>query len=203
MTDPTAFGYDNWRFSWGDHICGFFDHPEQQLEVMVPFLAQGLRAGQRCVWVGPAASCERFRDCLGRIGGDLPTLEASGQLVTISEVEFYLQDGMFEPTRSLQLMRTLLADGVAQGYETMRLTTDIPWTHERRLDPEVWEEYEVRLNQEQAGLPIVSVCQYDRRQVTGGIIVAALRTHRYVILDGELHVNPFYVPPTGRPARVT
>jgi hypothetical protein len=203
MTDPTAFGYANWRFSWGDHICGFFDDPEQQLEVMVPFLAQGLRAKQRCVWVGPPASCERFRNHLGRIGGDLPTLEASGQLVIISEVEFYLEEGMFEPTRSLQLMRTLLADGIAQGYDTMRLVTDIPWTHERRLDPETWEAYEVRLNEEQAGLPVVSVCQYDRRQVTGGIIVAALRTHRFVIMDGELHANPFYVPPAGAPVQVT
>lgn len=203
MTDPTAFGYADWRFTWGDHICAFFDHQEQQMEVMVPFLAQGLRAKQRCVWAGPAASCDRCRDHLGRIGGDLPTLEASGQLIFISDVDFYLEEGLFEPTRSLQLMRTLLSDGLAQGYPTMRVATDIPWNYERRLDPEIWEEYEVRLNQEQAGLPIVSVCQYDRRQVTGGIVVAALRTHRYVILDGEMRVNPFYTPVEGMPARVT
>ena len=202
MIDPTAFGYANWRFAWGDHICAFFDDPIQQMEVMLPFLAHGLRAHQRCVWVGPATSCDRFRQHLRRLGGDLPTLEASGQLVLISDVDFYLQDGLFEPTRSLQLLRTLLADGIAQGYGTMRLATDIPWTYERRLDPEVWEMYEVQLNQEQLGLPLVSVCQYDRRQVTGGILVAALRTHRLVIMDQALHENPFYSPTLQRPERV-
>jgi hypothetical protein len=140
---------------------------------------------------------------LAGIGGDLPTLEASGQLIIISDIEFYLKDGLFEPGRSIDLMRSLLEDGRHHGYTTMRLTSDIPWTHERPLDPALWEKYEIELNQEQVGMPVASICQYDRRRVTGGIIVAALRTHRFVIMDGSMRENPFYQPVTDPPVPVS
>ncbi len=73
-----------------------------------------------------------------------PTLEVSGQLVLLSEVEFYLSEGVFEPTRTLELGRRLLVDGQAQGYETMRIATDLPWDQPTALDPELWEIYEAR-----------------------------------------------------------
>lgn len=41
--DPTAFGYGDFNFSWGDHICAVFDHPDQQMAVMLPFVTHGLR----------------------------------------------------------------------------------------------------------------------------------------------------------------
>jgi len=203
VTDPTAFGYADWRFSWGDHICAFFDDHEQQLEVMLPFLAQGLRARQRCVWIAPRVSCDHLREWLAGIGADLPTLEASGQLLLLSDVEFYLRNGVFEPARTLALARTLLADGQRQGYDTMRITSDISWSHAHRLDPEIWEQYEIQVSAGLVGQPVVAVCQYDRRQVSGGIIVAALRTHKLVLLDGQLHENPFYNPTLETAVRLT
>jgi hypothetical protein len=203
MTDPTAFGYANWRFSWGDHICAFFDDHAQQMETMVPFLAQGLRAKQRCVWVAPPASCDHLRKWLAAIGADLPTLEASGQLVVLSDVAFYLQDGVFEPERTIALGLTLLADGQRQGYSTMRITSDISWSHAYRLDPEVWEQYELQVTAGTERQPLVAICQYDRRQISGGIIVAALRTHRLVLMDGQLYENPFYRPAPGAVVQLT
>ena len=50
---PNTFGYSDLRFNWGDHICAFFDDHLQQMEVMVPYIATGLQAKQRCVWPGP------------------------------------------------------------------------------------------------------------------------------------------------------
>src|SRR5574340_724745 len=110
VTDPTAFGYGDFNFSWGDHICAIFDNHAQQMEVMLPFMANGLRAKQRCVWVGTESSCTSLRKALTAIGGDLPTLEASGQLVILPITDYYLQDGLFVPTRSMGLLQTLLRD---------------------------------------------------------------------------------------------
>jgi hypothetical protein len=200
MDDPTYFGYGGFSFSWGDHICAIFEDPSQQGQIMGGFMAQGLRAAQRCVWVAPTSSAQRFRESLVEIGADLPTLEASGQLLVISDVDFYLQDGLFEPDRVMDLLRTLLADGRRFGYPTMRIATDVSWLRGNRLDPDLWEEFEGRQTQELAGLPAVLVCQYDRRQLSGSIIVAALRTHRIIILGDAIHQNPFYVAPAAGPA---
>ncbi len=41
--DPTAFGYGDLNFSWGDHICAIYDDPGQQMDVAIPFMRQGIR----------------------------------------------------------------------------------------------------------------------------------------------------------------
>jgi len=198
--DPTHFGYGDLRFSWGDHICAIFDDPSQQAEVMGGFIAQGLRATQRCVWVGPASSAGSFREMLAGMGGDLPTLEGSGQLVIVSDVDFYLRDDLFDPDRTLDLLRVLLKEGQRQGYRAMRIATDVSWLRGHRMDPSTWESFEGRLTQEVSVLPVVLVCQYDRRQVSRAIIEAAFRTHPIVILGGTIHQNPLYVGAVTGPA---
>jgi len=197
MSDPTAFGYGDFRFSWGDHLCAIFEDHVQQMEVMVPFISYGLREGQRCVWVGPEISCEGFRRSLAEAGGDLPTLEASGQLVVIPDVAYYLEGGLFEPARTLALLRSLLDDSKKQGYPTMRVTGDVSWLVQHHVEPDTWELWESALNEALAGQPMVVVCQYGRRQVSGSMVVTALQTHPYVILGGDIHENPFYAPTAG------
>jgi hypothetical protein len=200
MANGTEFGYDDFGFSWGDHICAIFDWPWQQMEVMGGFVLQGLRAEQRCVWISSEPSVRRLRAALGSAGGDLQTLEASGQLIAVPDVDFYLQDGLFEPSRTMDLLRALMDDGKRIGYDTMRITTDLSWMNGGRIDPNVWEEFEHELTHQVANVPAVLVCQFDRRQVSGSVVVAAFRTHPIVILGDEIHVNPFYSAGAAGPA---
>lgn len=197
MVDPTDFGYADLRFSWGDHVCAIFDEPSQQMGIMGAFMAQGLRATQRCVWVAAPPSADRFRLALGNIGGDIQTLESSSQLLIISDVDFYLQDNLFRPDRTMDLLRSLLEDGQRQGYATMRVATDVSWLRGHRMNPDIWEDFERGLTERLRDQPAVMVCQYDRRQVSGSIVVAAFRTHPIVILGDRFHHNPFYVAPEG------
>jgi len=200
MIDDTDFGYGGFNFSWGDHICGIFDRPTQQMEVMGGFMLQGIRAEQRCVWVSPEPSARQLWARLSDAGGDLRTLEASGQLVTISDVTFYLEGGLFEPKRTMDLLLALMNDGQRTGYGRMRITTDMSWLRGDRIDPDVWEEFESELTHQVAGLPVVLVCQFDRRQISGSVVVAAFRTHPIVILGEEVHGNPFYSAGAAGPA---
>ncbi len=200
MPYETLFGYGHLRFSWGDHICAIFESHTQQAEVMVPFIANGLRASQRCVWIGPRGSAEWLREGMSEAGGDLQTLEASGQLVLISEADFYLRGGVFEPERTLDLMSSLLEEGRGQGYETTRAATDVSWLSASSVSAELWAEYEIRVSREMPGRPAVWVCQYNARQVHGDLVVAALQTHPVVILGDVVKENPFYEAPEGETA---
>jgi hypothetical protein len=200
VLSSTEFGYGGYAFSWGDHICAIFDSHVQQMEVMAPFVAAGLRAEQRCAWIAPGDSTEALRQALGDMGGDLPTLEASGQLLLLSEVDFYLREGVFDPDRTLDLLQALLENNQREGYPTMRLATDVSWLCCGRIEAQAWENFESRLTEQVSERPMVMVCQYDRRQVTGDMIVAALRTHPAVILGDTFRSNPFYQPAaTGAP----
>lgn len=134
MADPTTFGWGGLRFSWGDHICAIFENHQQQMSLMVPFLAQGILAGQRCAWISPASAARAFRDAFAEAGGDIPSLETSGQLVILPDVDFYLRGGSFEPGRTLELAMLLLEDGQRQGYPAMRVAADVSWLAEGPAD---------------------------------------------------------------------
>jgi hypothetical protein len=192
MVDPTAFGYGDLKFSWGDHICTIFENREQQMEVMVPFVTQGLVAGQRCVWASPKPAAELLRCRLAEVGADLPTLEASGQLLIISDMDYYLADGVFVPDRTLKLARTLYEDSIRDRYTGIRAAGDCSWAADDPVDPELWETYEREFGEEMAGKSAVVVCQYDKRRFSGTHLVAALRTHPIVILGKRVCRNPFF-----------
>ncbi len=190
--DPTAFGGSDFHFSWGDHICAIFDDPDQQMTVMVPFIAQGLRAAQRCVWIAAPEGADRFRRALAYIGGDLPTLEASGQLIIISDIDFYLHDGLFDPDRTLELGLALLEDGRRDGWRAMRLTGEVSFLRDRPMDIGLWESYEEEITWRIADAPLVAVCQYDRRTLPPSLIAHALRIHPIVILGESICQSPAF-----------
>jgi len=196
---PTEFGYGSFQFNWRDHICAIFETPSQQMEVMGSFVSAGIRAEQRCVWIGPERSAAAIRKALQDLGGDLPTLEASSQLLIISEIEFYLRDGVFDPDRTTDLLHALLQDNQREGYYSMRIANDVSWLREDRIDALAWEEFERRLTHEISSLPVVLVCQYDRRQISGDMLVVALQTHQTVFLDDRFRQNPFYAPTAAGP----
>lgn len=191
---PTEFGYNAFRFNWGDHICAIFDSPAQQMDIMAPFVSAGIRAEQRCVWVGPERSAAALRKALEGMGGDLRTLEASSQLLVISEIDFYLKGGVFEQDRTIDLLRALLQDNQREGYSSMRIANDVSWLREDRIDTLAWEGFEAKLTHEISSLPMVMVCQYDRSQVSGDMLVIALQTHPAVILGDRFRQNPFFAP---------
>lgn len=194
MTTPTAFGFGQLSFEWGDHICAVFQDHVQQMDVMVPFIVQGLRANQLCVWISPPDSARTFREALARAGADLPTLEASNQLIILPDVEFYLQDGIFDPARTIALGLTLLEDGQRNGYSAMRITGDVSWLRGGAVDADRWESYEHQVTERIEGAPLVAVCQYDHRQLPGSLVLAALHTHPIVILGETVLANPFFSP---------
>ncbi len=192
-----AFGYGDLSFEWGDHICAVFQNHDQQMAVMVPFIAEGLRAGDLCVWISPPSSSQAFRQALVQAGADLPTLEASGQLIILPEIDFYLLDGIFEPERTIELGLILLQNGKKNGYATMRITSDLSWLKGGAVDGERWESYERQVTQHIGQAPLVAVCQYDRRQLSGNLLLTALYTHPLVILGETFLANPFFTPPGG------
>ena len=195
MLDPTAFGLRDITFSWGDHLCAIFENHDQQMSVMLPFITHGLRAEQLCVWISPPPAADAFRRALSQAGGDLPTLEASGQLVLISDVDFYLRDGLFLPDRTLELIFTLLEDGQRRGYSSMRVTCDHSWLASGPVNVDVWEKYEHQVTKCLAKVPVLGICQYDHRRCPGPFMLAALRTHPMVLLGETIARNPFFIPP--------
>ena len=196
-------------FKVGEHICAFYETPEQQVAVAAAYLADGLRAGQRVMYVAESSEAlGRFREALQGCGINLLSLDKRGALIEATHAEAHLADGRFDSERMLGMLNRAVEEALAAGFSGLRTCGDMSWL---LLEPDGAEqvvEYEALLNPLFERMPASGMCQYDRRRLPPQLLDHALATHSTVVLDGKHTSNHFYRPPkvainrTARPAGV-
>ena len=78
----------------GDHICALYSGPEELEATLVPYLAAGLAAGDKCVCIVETEGRKAILDDVGS-HVDIDACIASGQLELFTAAESYLRRGVF------------------------------------------------------------------------------------------------------------
>jgi hypothetical protein len=132
---------DNYR-----HVCAFFHTPDEEYRVLLPFIAEGFRRGDKAFHiVGPHERDDherRLRDAEIDVDGAC----ATGQLEVRLWEQAYLRDGRFDQNRMLALIEEVLQDGPKAGFPLTRLVAHMEWALEDRPGVDDLVEYETRLN---------------------------------------------------------
>jgi hypothetical protein len=132
---------DKWR-----HVCAFFHSSEEEYRVLTPFIAEGLRRGEKAFHiVGPHERAEHL-DRLRQANLDVDDAEATGKLEVRLWEQAYLRDGRFDQNRMLALIEEVLQGGAAAGFPLTRLVAHMEWALEDRPGVNDLVEYETRLN---------------------------------------------------------
>jgi hypothetical protein len=184
------------QLSNGDHVCVFCRGGERD-ELLVPFLADGLAAGDRCLAVVDTGEPEELVDALGTARGDAHEAE---QLTVLASRDVYLSDRGFDMEGMLDFYGAELR-GVAEGrsgYDCIRTAGEMSWALRDIPGVEDLLAYEARVNQVMAANPqaaAISLCVYDVERFDAELIVGVLRTHPKVVMAGTVLDNPFYIQP--------
>jgi MEDS: MEthanogen/methylotroph, DcmR Sensory domain len=195
MTSDAAHEVLGVRWRPGDHICGFYRKPAERDDILVPFLADGLAAGDKCTCVVDSCAPD---DVLARLAGQVevgPYL-AGRQLEVLDSYGTYLADGGFLPERMLKFWEAKARSGPrGDGAGFARNVGDMSWAHrdERCVDDLVG--YESELNRIMSDFPQVNLCLYDLTRCSGELIMDVLKTHPKVLLGGMVIDNPYYLGP--------
>jgi hypothetical protein len=184
------------RLQRGDHVCVFCRGRDERDELLLPFLAEGLSAGHKCLAVMDTSEPEEVVDALGATaGGDRP----ADQLTVLASRDVYLTDRGFDMEGMLAFYGAEL-EQVASGaaaYPCIRTAGEMTWA--LRDIPGVGDllTYEARVNQVVADHPeaAISLCLYDVDRFDGELIVGVLRTHPKMVMSGTVVDNPFYIQP--------
>lgn len=177
------------------HVCGFFNSRDEQYEVLLPFLREGITDREKLVnIVNPRLRADHERR-LTAAGIDADRYAACGQLEVRGWDTVYLDEGRFDQMRMLGAVDAVFAKGREAGYERMRLTGEMGWALEGRPGSEQLIEYEARVNTVLTRNRQPAVCIYDTAQLSGGMMVDILRAHPLTLVSGVVHENPFYIEP--------
>ncbi|MFI0447192.1 anti-sigma factor RsbA family regulatory protein [Actinomadura sp. 6N118] len=150
-------------------------------DVTVPYLHEGVKAGDAVVVITSAARTALLREQLGA--------------EPAARIEFIGQGDWFKGP-----MQTL-ADYYDRTHRDwwprgrLRLLTEPVWTGLTPLEVREWKRHEAILNVAFAGTPSTFVCAYDTSALDGHIIVDAAHTHPELVDPEGVRASEHFVDP--------
>lgn len=174
----------------GDHVCGFYYGEQERDSILLPFLRNGLQAGDKCVAV---VDSTRPAELLERIGAG-PDRVASGQVEFYDSAETYLRTGSFHPELMISFWEERARAATEDGrFGFARVVGEMSWLERVAPPRESVVRYETWADGFAARYPHAVLCLYDLRRLGSGILLDLLRTHPKLLLGGLVLENPHHI----------
>jgi hypothetical protein len=177
------------------HVCAFYNGEDEKYEMLLPFLAEGLMAGDRVLSViDPSERADHIHR-LTCGGLDVATAQRNGQLEIETWDNVYLRDGRFDADEMIGFVQDTINTGTQRGFARTRGWANMRWAATDVPGADHVAIYESRVN---FILPLyndASVCAYDVGRFPASLLEDVARAHPYLLADGFVQLNPHYVPP--------
>ncbi|MDG4668227.1 sensor histidine kinase [Mycobacterium sp. 236(2023)] len=162
------------------HEAGFYGSDDDLLELIVPFVTEGVDAGEPSILGFDENSTTLLRKHLPE--SDLVTFVAGG-------------DHYATPARAIANYRKLYAGAVAAGAQQVRTSGQVPLngnpTHFR-----AWSRYESAVNSAYDDFPLLSLCVYDTTAMSPEVRDVVERAHPNLLTASGVHSpSPRYQNP--------
>lgn len=178
------------------HFGLLYESRAEQLAVAAPFIEEGLRRGERCVYARAGNSEREVREALRAVGVDDAAAVDAGALTFRDARELYLEDGEFSTEPMLAQLDELTAESTDRTeHAGLRMAAEVTWAVDAADDREAFLEYETAVNRVYPQLELVGLCQYDRTRLPADTVDHLIRTHPLLTVDESVAANPYYLAP--------
>ncbi|MDP2722140.1 MAG: MEDS domain-containing protein [Bacteroidales bacterium] len=188
-------GFTHEHFPESCHICLIYENEQQRQKIVSEYIAAGIRQGEVVRYFTDQTMPESVRSWLLELGVELSEVEKNGSFgISIAE-NAYCPDGKFDPQKMID--RAVQRYGIAQkaGYTGSRACGEMSWALKDIPGSDRLLEYEVLLNTITSSFPHNGMCQYDARLFDGATLFKVLQVHPYIIAQGQIVRNPYYIKP--------
>jgi hypothetical protein len=194
MHDPRSPQLNSSNLPRALHACAFFRSDEEEYQSLVP-IAQ--HAAVNCATCAHFLDSERKAERGGRLAeagvSTAGTAGGGAEFDLRSWEETYLDSGGFVQARMLKLVDELLREARGSGSGVAHVWANMEWTLSGLPGCSDFVEYESRVNaliEEHGGFVF---CVYRLPLYSAQQVIDILRTHPYLLVDGELVQNALYV----------
>jgi hypothetical protein len=178
------------QFRHGDHICVFYRSEEALREVLTPYIAEGLRRGERCFCAQKPHTGQRLLFDLRFLGIDTDDAIGRGALEIHREDEVYFPNRKFEPQVMRDMLMRSLDDAVGKGFTGFRTAGELSWAIEGRDECDQLLDYEHMVEECFPGRPATGLCQYDMSKFAPQVLASVIEAHRAHVSEGN--PSPIY-----------
>jgi len=162
------------------HDALLYDDREQLVAAAVPFLLDGLAAGDAVVIATSAATASVLRDAV----------DADPRVHVLDRGDVYRAR---TPT-AITTFRRLADERSAEGVRHVRVVGEVDFGETER-DWLEWQRYESVINKALADWPLWGLCIFDTQRLPEPLLESARRTHRSLVTPDGRSPNPGFVAP--------
>ena len=160
------------------HDAILYDNPEALLQAAVPFVEDGLSAGDLVVVQVPEHTWSMLQP----------------QLASTQEIaRGPLNDMYGNPHQALWSLKQLVEQEIRGGATAVRALAEIPPTS-LSVDYKNWGRSEALLNTAFSDLDYWGLCPYSRNDLSADVIDMAVRTHPWIVDSSSRQANPAFEP---------
>jgi len=169
-----------------EHVAIFYRGREAAFNAM-PFLAEGLRGKDLCVYLAPDDQQAEMLRRLRELSLDVDRHVGDGS--------FRLHHGL-DSLQSLQeWTRAIFGEAERAAATSLRWLEDGLWPAPLGFPMHHFFEFHALLNYQVKQYPSFALCQYDLEKTSPHHLLNAIAVHRHLWVEGALvRDNPFYVP---------
>ncbi len=177
------------------HVCLIFENEEQRQKIVTEYLAAGLKNGEIVRYFSDKTASETLETLLSEQGINISEVEEDGTFAIFKAEAAYCPNGQFDPQKTIDSLKLRYAKAKKEGYSGSRACGEMSWALKGIPGSERLLEYEVLLNTVIDPFPHTGMCQYDARLFDGVTLFKVLQTHPYIIAQGQVVQNPYYIRP--------
>jgi hypothetical protein len=171
------------KLQLGDHACLIYRTRHEQLAAVIPFLKEGLRRGEACVYVLHELTGIEIARALEAAGVDVVAETERGALSFLNARQAYLRSGRFSPTGMEAKLQQLVKSKLAAGFKGLRASGEMSWALENGPGAHLLFDYEATLTDICSAQRPLCLCQYNRRRFPAASMRDIRRTHTVFVED--------------------
>jgi hypothetical protein len=174
------------RRAQSSHVCHFYRSDEDSLCVSAEFLEEGLRGGERCLWIPPAwISIDRARAAFAEVRPTVADAERAGRLAFYTDDQVHVDERgrMRDGAAIIRFWLEEEQKALAQGFRGLRIAGD----GTAIVVNEGWEagvDYERDCDRAFRGRRIAALCSYSVKDVPVERLARVLSGHAGVTGPG-------------------
>ncbi|WP_131740303.1 MEDS domain-containing protein [Actinomadura roseirufa] len=201
----------------GDHLALLFDNDDERRAIMAAYARDGVRDGQKVIYISDAVPAGDVLDWLladqkdaprpAPAGGaetvDLTAAMEEGHLVVRTAEETFLASGRFDPRESIDLMAMEIDLALVQGYAGVRIAGEARFSLRRWPGTDQFGDFDRMLDEVfvTTDIKAMAICQFDRRWFDAARLAEVEASHMGRVRvddyhdDGGLRITPIFSPP--------
>ncbi len=177
----------------GTHLCALYSGPDERDRLLLPFLQEGMRDGDKCLCLVDDVAPVTVRRRVEGTGATSHPHRADQLNVDVAS-SVYLQDGQFSVERMISFLARSLSEAT-EDFPLLRAAGEMSWVLPMPVGADDFFVYESAVNGIVEDAPAIFMCLYDLQQFSARMLVDVLHTHPQVLLDNSVIDNPHYLPP--------